>query len=143
MGKKIEIQPIAPILVRNLVTLAKALTKATGNKITTVGTNSTKTASFYVDLESGETSCTLRKYDLLTKWFADKWPEGHQMPELENPTHYQTKPTSAMQRSTTRAMPMSADPTAEIIRLRQENDQLRYERDTLKKSLAIFAGPPT
>jgi hypothetical protein len=143
MSKKIEIQPVAPILVRNLVTLAKALAKATGNKITTVGTNSTKTASFYVNLENGETSCTLRKYDLLTKWFADRWPEGHPMPELEDPTHYRTKPTSATQRSITRAMPMSADQTAEITRLRRENEQLRYERDTLKRSLAIFAGAPT
>lgn len=143
MSKKIEIHPVAPTLVRNLVTLAKALTKATGNKITTVGTNSTKTASFYVDLESGKTSCTLRKYDLLTKWFADRWPEGHPMPELEDPTHYQTKPTSATQRSPARAMPMSADQAAEITRLRRENEQLRYERDTLKNSLAIFAGAPT
>jgi transposase len=65
------------------------------------------------------------------------------MPKLEDPTHYQTKPTSAMQHTTTRAMPMPADQTAEITRLRRENDQLRYERDTLKKSLAIFAGAPT
>jgi hypothetical protein len=149
MNKKIEIQPVAPILVRNLVTLAKAYADLTGVKLTTVGTNSTKTASFYIDLQHAPKgrdeprSCTLKKYDTLTKWFSENWPEGHPTPELEDPTHYRTKPTSATQRSTTRAMPMSADQTAEITRLRRENEQLRYERDTLKKSLAIFAGAPT
>jgi hypothetical protein len=87
-NKQIAVQPIAPVLVNNLVGLAKAFAKAADIKITTVGTNSTKTASFYTDLESGETSCTLRKYDLLTAWFAANWPEGHTMPTLEDPQHY-------------------------------------------------------
>lgn len=141
MKKKIGIQPVATVLVENLVMLAKRYADLRGVKVTTVGANSTGTASFYDDLERGQTSCTLRKYDLLTKWFPDRWLEGHPMPKLEDPTHYQTKPTSTTQRSTTRAMP--ADQTTEITRLRRENDQLRYERDTLKKSLAIFAGAPT
>jgi hypothetical protein len=80
--------PIAPVLVENLVTLAKAFADAAGVKITTVGTNSTKTASFYVDLEEGKTSCTLRKYDLLTSWFCENWPEGQVMPRLKDPRHY-------------------------------------------------------
>jgi hypothetical protein len=46
-----RLQPIARILVDNLVTLAKAYAEATGVKLTTVGTNSTKTASFYIDLQ--------------------------------------------------------------------------------------------
>jgi hypothetical protein len=75
--------------VNNLVGLAEAFAKAADIKITTVGTNSTKTASFYTDLKSGETSCTLRKYDLLTAWwFAENWPEGHAMPTLKDPQHY-------------------------------------------------------
>jgi hypothetical protein len=82
--------PIAPILIENLVTLAKAFAEAAEVKITTVGTNSTKTASFYVDLENGTTSCTLRKYDLLTAWFSENWPEGHVMPKLKDPRHYPT-----------------------------------------------------
>jgi hypothetical protein len=68
--------------------LGKAFADATGVKITTVGTNSTKTALFYVDLENGKTSCTLRKYDMLTEWFAEHWPEGHTMPILKDPQHY-------------------------------------------------------
>jgi hypothetical protein len=87
-NKQIAVQPIAPVLVNNLVGLAKAFAKAADIKITTVGTNSTKTASFYTDLESGETSCTLRKYDLLTAWFAANWPEGHPMPTLKDPQHH-------------------------------------------------------
>jgi hypothetical protein len=85
---EMTVLPISPVLVRNLVTLAKTFADLEGVKITTVGTNSTKTASFYVDLESGETSCTLRKYDLLTKWFASNWPDGHEMPTLEDTKHY-------------------------------------------------------
>lgn len=86
--------PIAPVLVENLVTLAKAFADAAGVKITTVGTNATKTASFFVDLEKGltsqgrEVSCTLRKYDLLTAWFSENWPEGKIMPRLKDPQHY-------------------------------------------------------
>lgn len=83
-----KLEPIAPVLVENLVMLAKAFADAAGVKITTVGTNSTKTASFYVDLENGKTSCTLRKYDLLTTWFCDNWPEGKVMPRLKDPRHY-------------------------------------------------------
>jgi hypothetical protein len=84
-------RPIAPTLVKNLVTLAKAYAKADGVKLTTVGTNSTRTASFYDDLESGETSCTLRKYDLLTKWFSRNWPAHHTMPKLVDPEHFPTQ----------------------------------------------------
>ena len=87
-NKQIAVPPIARVLVNNLVTLAKAFADATNVKLTTVGTNSTKTASFYVDLESGKTSCTLRKYDLLTAWFSEHWPEGHTMPTLKDPQHY-------------------------------------------------------
>jgi hypothetical protein len=88
-------RPIAPTLVKNLVTLAKAYAKADGVKLTTVGTNSTKTASFYDDLESGETSCTLRKYDLLTKWFSRNWPAHHTMPKLVDPEHFPTQMRNA------------------------------------------------
>jgi hypothetical protein len=82
------VQPIEAVLVKNLVALAKAFAKARAIKITTVGTNSTKTASFYTDLESGLTSCTLKKYDSLTKWFKENWPDGHTMPKLVDPKHY-------------------------------------------------------
>ena len=34
------------------------------------------------------------------------------------------------------------DPTAEISRLRRENDRLRMERDILKKAVAIFSEAP-
>jgi hypothetical protein len=89
VGEKIAVQPIEPILVNNLVGLAKAYAEAKGVKITTVGTNSTQTALFYVDLEKGKTSCTLRKYDMLTKWFASRdWPESRIMPKLTDPQHY-------------------------------------------------------
>jgi transposase len=37
----------------------------------------------------------------------------------------------------------AADQASEIARLRQENERLRMERDILKKSIAIFAGPRT
>jgi hypothetical protein len=87
-NKQIAVPPIEPILVKNLVGFAEAYAEAKGVKITTVGTNSTKTASFYTDLKSGQTSCTLRKYDLLTTWFAENWPEGHTMPTLKDPQHY-------------------------------------------------------
>jgi hypothetical protein len=83
--------PIAQTLIDNLVMLARTFADVAGIKITTVGTNSTKTATFYVDLEDGKTSCTLRKYDLLTEWFADNWPEGHEMPTLKDPQHYSNK----------------------------------------------------
>ena len=87
-NKQIAVPPIEPILVNNLVGLAEAFVDATGVKITTVGANSTKTASFYTDLKSGKTSCTLRKYDLLTKRFAENSPEDHTMPTLKDPQHY-------------------------------------------------------
>ena len=35
----------------------------------------------------------------------------------------------------------TADQAAEIARLRRECDRLRMERDSLKKSISIFAGP--
>ena len=53
------------------------------------------------------------------------------------------KPTAAARRPITQATPMSADQASEIARLRQENERLRMERDILKKSIAIFAGPRT
>ena len=34
------------------------------------------------------------------------------------------------------------DPTAEISRLRRENERLRVERDILEKAVAIFSEPP-
>ena len=40
------------------------------------------------------------------------------------------------------APPSVPDPTAEISRLRRENDRLRMERDILKKAVAIFSEPP-
>jgi transposase len=36
----------------------------------------------------------------------------------------------------------TADQAAEIARLRRECERLRMERDILKKSISIFAGPP-
>jgi hypothetical protein len=81
-------QPIQPTLRTNLVMLGRTFAGATGVKIETVGTNSTKTAKFYTNLESGQTSFTLRKYDMLIKWFAKNWPEGHTMPTLKDPQHY-------------------------------------------------------
>ncbi len=80
--------PISPVLVTNLVKLANAYAVAANVKLSTVGTKSTSTASLYVDLESGLTSCTLRKYDLLTAWFEENWPEDHLMPTLQDPHHY-------------------------------------------------------
>src|ERR1700754_1244005 len=49
--------------------------------------------------------------------------------------------TAAAQRPTTQATLPSSDHAAEICRLQQEIDRLRLERDILKKSIAIFAGP--
>lgn len=56
---------------------------------------------------------------------------------------YRSKPTAAAQRSITQAPLMSADQASEIAQLRRENERLRMERDILKKSIAIFAGPRT
>ena len=50
------------------------------------------------------------------------------------------EPTAATRRPTQAALP-SADQAAEISRLQRENERLRMERDILKKSIAIFAGP--
>jgi transposase len=44
---------------------------------------------------------------------------------------------------TTQAALPSADQADVIARLQRENEQLRMERDILKKSIAIFAGPRT
>jgi transposase len=51
--------------------------------------------------------------------------------------------TAASQRPITQAALSSSDQAAEISRLQQEIDRLRMERDILKKSIAIFAGPRT
>src|SRR3954452_19056582 len=40
------------------------------------------------------------------------------------------------------ASPCVPDPTAEISRLRRENDRLRLERDILKKTVDIFSEVP-
>jgi transposase len=53
------------------------------------------------------------------------------------------EPTAATRRPTTQAALSSADQAAEICRLQRENERLRMERDILKKSIAIFAGPRT
>jgi transposase len=44
---------------------------------------------------------------------------------------------------TSQAALPSADQADVIARLQRENEQLRMERDILKKSIAIFAGPRT
>ena len=44
---------------------------------------------------------------------------------------------------TSQAALPSADQADAIARLQRENEQLRMERDILKKSIAIFAGPRT
>ena len=44
---------------------------------------------------------------------------------------------------TSQAAVPSADQADVIARLQRENEQLRMERDILKKSIAIFAGPRT
>jgi transposase len=51
------------------------------------------------------------------------------------------EPTAATRRPITQAALPSADQAAEISRLQRENERLRMERDILKKSIAIFAGP--
>jgi transposase len=51
------------------------------------------------------------------------------------------QPMAAAQRPVTQSTLPSADQAAEISRLQQEVDRLRMERDILKKSIAIFAGP--
>jgi transposase len=51
------------------------------------------------------------------------------------------QPGAASRRPTTQAALPSADQAAEISRVQQEVDRLRMERDILKKSIAIFAGP--
>ena len=49
----------------------------------------------------------------------------------------------ALRRNTPASAPhFVPDPTAEISRLRRENDRLRVERDILKKAVAIFSEPP-
>ena len=53
------------------------------------------------------------------------------------------EPTAATWRATTQAALPSADQASELARLQRENDQLRMERDILKKSIAIFAGTRT
>jgi transposase len=53
------------------------------------------------------------------------------------------QPTAAPQRPITQAALPSADQADAIARLQRENEQLRMERDILKKSIAIFAGPRT
>jgi hypothetical protein len=133
-----EPMPIAPILEANLVMLAKAFAKAAGVKITTVGTNSTKTASFYVELASGERSCTLRTYDKVTGWFASNWPEEHEMPTLEDPEHYTNrevqnvekagrrkklrKPKSATKKTSATAAALNAPP---LLRWARTNSTVR------------------
>jgi transposase len=51
------------------------------------------------------------------------------------------EPTAVPQLPTQQATLPSADQAAQIARLQQENERLRMERDILKKSIAIFAGP--
>ena len=55
-------------------------------------------------------------------------------------------PAGGSQRPNTQAMPPQAgapgDQAAEIARLRREVERLRMERDILKKTVAIFSGPP-
>ena len=51
-------------------------------------------------------------------------------------------PGSALPPISASAGPSVAEPTAEISRLRRENDRLRMERDILKKAVAIFSEPP-
>jgi hypothetical protein len=95
--------PMDPIASRDRVRLKHAFSRSRfkGVKLTTVGTNSTGTASFYIDLQHAPkgrdepASCTLKKYDSLTKWFSDNWPEGRVIPRLRDPSHYPTGPTTA------------------------------------------------
>src|SRR5204862_8345052 len=49
---------------------------------------------------------------------------------------------TALHPNTPALAPPSRDPTAELSRLRRENDRLRMERDILKKAVAIFSEPP-
>jgi transposase len=49
---------------------------------------------------------------------------------------------SAVAPTSQAALP-SADQADRVARLERENEQLRMERDILKKSIAIFAGPRT
>lgn len=55
-------------------------------------------------------------------------------------------PAGGSQRPNTQAVPpqagMPGEQTAEIARLRREVERLRMERDILKKTIAIFSGPP-
>nr|WP_235984143.1 IS3 family transposase [Bradyrhizobium australiense] len=55
---------------------------------------------------------------------------------------FRQEPASAAWRPTTQAAHMSADQASEIVRLRQENERLRMERDILKKSIANLRRNP-
>ncbi len=87
-------QPIAPVLVQNLIRLATAYFDATAptNKVVSLASISRLAHGdppFFDKLIAGECSVTLRKYDEIIAWFDQKakWPEGYSRPVLVDPRH--------------------------------------------------------
>lgn len=80
-----EYRPIAPILIENMVSLAKAYVSHQKCKFASLSRYAHGDGGFFDKLISGKGGCSLAKYDQVMAWFEDNWPEGLSWPDVWNP----------------------------------------------------------
>ena len=82
----LAVDPIAPILIRNLVVLGRAYAKAKKLKLSTVSDQCHGDGRVLDNLAKGKSGITLAKYDAMMRWFIDRWPEETEWPAVRIPT---------------------------------------------------------
>ena len=73
---------IAPILVSNLLKMARAYAEHEGIKLATVGRYIHGSSDIFEQLEAGDASVSLKKYDAMMAELDKRWPEGLRRPKL-------------------------------------------------------------
>lgn len=69
----------------HLIRLAEIFAQHQGLKLSTVSTYAATDGKWLDGLKSGA-SCTLRKADVVTRWFSDRWPADLEWPkDIERP----------------------------------------------------------
>lgn len=73
---------IEPILVSNLLKLAKAYAAHEGIKLSTVGRYIHGSSDIFDALEAGSVSISLKKYDTMVAKLDKRWPDDLKRPKL-------------------------------------------------------------
>lgn len=82
MGNIGNMEQIFPICRNNILELARAYCRITGNNRGTLSRKLRGDMRFLDELSKHKAGMTIKKYDENMQWFEHNWPEGHTMPKF-------------------------------------------------------------